>query len=109
MNRQHDLVSDLGSDPAKTSSNKAMALSNGMLLIYDRNVVVTSRIWADFELYRTIAVDSCIDIIIHANGSPHLIAADSLPTESPYQKNKREQSFPFQHICKKKMDVQLHT
>jgi hypothetical protein len=108
-NRQHDLGSDLGADPKKSSFNKAMALADGVLLICDMNVVVTSRIWVDFELYRTIEMDSGMDIIIHANGSPHLIAADSLPNESPYQKNKRELSFPFEHICKKIMDVQLHT
>ena len=107
-NRQHDLGTDLGSDPAQSSFNKAMALANGVLLICDMNVVVTTRIWVDFELYRTVAMDAGLDIVIHANGSPHLIAADSLPNESPYQKNKREQAFPFQHICKKMMEVQLH-
>lgn len=107
-NRQHDLGTDLGNDPSESSFNKTMALSRGVLLVCDMNLVVTSRIWVDFELYRTVAMQCGLDITIHANGSPHLIASRGLPNESPYQKNKREQKFPFQHLCKRMLEVELH-
>jgi len=107
-NRQHSLGTDLGADPAQSSFNKAMLLANGVLLVCDIDVVASSRIWVDFELYRTVAMDAGLDVIIHFNGSPHLIAANLLPNESPYQKNKREQHFPFEHLCKKLLECELH-
>jgi len=107
-NRQHDLGADLGDDPSKSSFNKTMALARGVLLVCDMNLVVASRIWVDFELYRTVAMQSGLDITMHANGSPHLIAASGLPNETPYQKNKREQNFPFALLCKKMLKVELH-
>jgi hypothetical protein len=107
-NRQHDLGADLGNDPSESSFNKTMALADGVLLVVDMNVVVTSRIWVDFELYRTVHMGSGLDAITYANGSPHLIAAGNLPNESPYEKNKREQKFPFEHICSQVLKLELH-
>lgn len=107
-NRQHDLGTDLGSDPSQSSFNRAMMLAKGVLLVCDIGAVVTSRIWVDFELYRTVRTNAGLDVIIHANGSPHLIAAEALPGESPYQKNKREKNFPFEVVCEKLMSVELH-
>lgn len=106
-NRQHDLGTDLGSDPAQSSFNRAMGLAKGVLLVCDMKAVVTSRIWVDFELYRTVRMNAGLDIVIHANGSPHLIAAEPLPNESPYQKNKREKNFPFEAVCNKLLSVKL--
>jgi len=106
-NRQHDLGADLGSDPSQSSFNRAMQLAKGVLLVCDIGVVVTSRIWVDFELYRTVRTNAGIDVIIHANGSPHLIAAEPLPGESPYQKIMREKDFPFEVVCEKLMSVEL--
>jgi hypothetical protein len=106
-NRQHDLGTDLGSDPSQSSFNKAMGLAKGVLLVCDIEAVVTSRIWVDYELYRTVRMDANLDIVIHANGSPHLIAANPLPNESPYQKNKREKNFPFGAVCTKLLSVEL--
>ncbi len=106
-NRQHSLETDLGVDPAKSSFNRAMKEASGVLLVCDMDVVAISRIWVDFELYRTVAMDSGLDVVIHANGKPHLIAAEALPNESPYQKNKREQEFPFERVCNKIMEVEL--
>ncbi len=84
-----------------------MTLSSGVLLVCDMNVVAISRFWVDFELYRTVAMVSGFDMVIHANGKPHLIAAEGLPNESPYQKNKREQVFPFEHVCQKVLEVEF--
>lgn len=106
-NRQHDLGTDLGNDPAQSSFNRAMGLAKGVLLVCDIEAVVTSRIWVDYELYRTVRMNAGLDVVIHANGSPHLIAAEPLPNESPYQKNKREKDFPFEAVCNKLLSVKL--
>jgi hypothetical protein len=84
-----------------------MSLAKGVLLVCDVDAIVTSRIWVDFELYRTVRMNAGLDVVIHANGSPHLIAAEPLPNESPYQKNKREKKFPFGMVCNKLMSVEL--
>jgi len=107
-NRQHDLGTDLGADPGKSSFNRAMKMSQGVLLVIDPNVVVVSRIWVDFELFRTIKSRSIMDVVMYDKGNVHLIAGKAIPSESPYQKNRREQEFPFQDVCKTFTDVELH-
>ena len=107
-NRQHDLGVDLGNDPSQSSFNRAMQVAKGVLLVCDINAIVTSRIWVDFELYRTIVTSSKLDIVIHFNGMPHLIANDPLPNETPYQKNRRESNFPFQKVCRQLLSLELH-
>ena len=44
-NNQHQLAGDVTEDPAATSFNKAMALSEGTLTILDRGGVSYTRIW----------------------------------------------------------------
>jgi len=83
-------------------------MSKGVLLVIDPNVVVTSRIWVDFELFRTIASGSSMDVVMYDRGDVHLIAGKDLPCEAPYQKNRREQKFPFQDVCKQFTRVELH-
>jgi len=100
-NRQHDLGTDLGTDPSKSSFNRAMQMAEGVLLVIDPQVVVTSRIWVDYELFRTITTKNMIDIAVYHKGDVHLIADKSLPNETPYQKNRREMKFPFAEVCEK--------
>jgi hypothetical protein len=106
-NRQHDLGTDLGTDPSKSSFSEAMKLSEGVLLVCDPKVVVTTRIWVDYELFRTIKENSMLDIVIFKKGGVHLMAGKDLPGEAPYQKNRRESKFPFKEICEKFLRVQL--
>lgn len=106
-NRQHDLGTDLGTDPSKSSFSEAMKISKGVLLVCDPNVVVTTRIWVDYELFRTIKENSMLDIVIFKRGSVHLMAGEDLPGEAPYQRNRRESKFPFKEICEKFLKVQL--
>ena len=80
----------------------------GVLLVIDPNVMVTSRIWVCYELFRTIRTASMMDIAIYDNGDVHLIADKDLPSESPYQKNRREQKFPFENICSKFLALELY-
>jgi len=107
-NRQHDLGADLGTDPSKSSFNAAMKMSNGVFLVIDPNVVVTTRIWVDYELYRTITTGSMLDIGVFNKGKVHLIADKDLPHETPYQKNRREAKFPFEEVCEKFLKVELY-
>lgn len=129
-NRQHDLGTDLGTNPDKSSFREAMRLATkGVLLILDPHAVVFSRIWVDFELFKTIQEEeggeededdgddengsnkkktTNLDIVTHHEGGVHLIADEDLPGETAYQKNRRECSFPFQElICSKGLDVKL--
>lgn len=107
-NRQNDLGTDLGTDPSKSSFNLAMKKAEGVFLVIDPNVVVTSRIWVDFELYRTIKTRSMLDVGIYSEGKVHLIADKALPHETPYQKNRREKKFPFKQVCEKFLTLKLH-
>jgi len=68
-NRQHDLGTDLGTDPSKSSFSEAMKLAEGVLLVCDPKLVVTTRIWVDYELFRTIKANDMLDIVIFRNGS----------------------------------------
>ncbi len=108
-NRQHDLGSDLGTDPSKSSFNRAMQLSRGVLLVVDPRVVVTSRIWVDYELFRTIQTKSLLDVAIFNRGVVSLIADEALVNEHPYQRNIRETKFPFEEVCDNFFQLQLHT
>jgi hypothetical protein len=108
-NRQHDLGTDLGTDPDKSSFRRAMNLAKGVLLILDPEAVVFSRIWVDFELFKT--VDSSfrnLDIITRYSGTVHLLSKDPLPDESTYQKIMREMKFPFKTLTKKGITVELY-
>ena len=44
-NRQHDLGTDLGTDPSTSSFTRAMMLAKGVLLVIDPTVTAISRIW----------------------------------------------------------------
>ncbi len=107
-NRQHDLGADLGTDPSKSSFNAAMKMAQGVFLVVDPNVVVTSRIWVDYELYRTIRTNSMLDIGVFNKGKVHLIADKDLLYETPYQKNRREIEFPFEEVCERFLNVELY-
>lgn len=48
-NNQHELGTELGSDPMQSSFLKAMHLSNGVLLILDPSATPFSRVWCCFE------------------------------------------------------------
>ncbi len=108
-NRQHDLGSDLGTDPTKSSFNRAMQLAKGVLLVVDPRVVVTSRIWVDYELFRTIQSKCMLDFAIFNQGIVSLIADEALANEHPYQRNIRENKFPFEEVCDKFFQLQLHS
>ena len=86
----------------------AMKMAEGVFLVIDPNVVVTSRIWVDYELYRTIKSDRMLDIGIYNRGKVHLIADKDLDNETPYQKNRREKLFPFEEVCAKFLNVELY-
>jgi len=107
-NRQHDLGTDLGTDPAQSSFNRAMQKAEGVLLVIDPNVVVTSRIWVDYELYRTISTNNLMDMAAYNKGNVHLIAGKDLPNETAYQKNRREEKFPFAELAKSFLEVELY-
>lgn len=85
-----------------------MKMAEGVFLVIDPNVVVTSRIWVDYELYRTIKSNSMLDIGIYNKGKVHLIADKDLDNETPYQKNRREKLFPFEEVCAKFLNVELY-
>lgn len=107
-NRQHDLGTDLGTDPAQSSFNKAMKISHGTLLIIDSTVTATSRIWVAYELFRTTTSQNPLDICIYNNGGVRLIADSDLPDETPYQRTKREIKFPFEELSTHFLDIRLH-
>ena len=48
-NNQHELGTDLGTDPMESSFLKAMQLSAGVLLVLDLEATAFSRIWCCFE------------------------------------------------------------
>jgi len=107
-NRQHDLGADLGTDPANSSFNRAMQMAHGVLLVIDPGVVVTSRIWVDYELFRTITTKSAIDITTYNKGKVHLISHRDFSFEVPYEKNQRQRRFPFEQVCRKFLKIELH-
>ena len=83
-------------------------MSEGVFLVMDPKVVVTSRIWVDYELFRTIRANAMLDIGIYNRGKVHLIADKDLENETPYQKNRRERKFPFEQVCAKFLNVELY-
>jgi len=106
-NRQHDLGKDLGTNPDKSSFRRAMDVAEGVVLIIDPDSVVYSRIWVDFELFKTMgSKHSSIDMVTHHAGDVHLLASKSFG-EGPYQRNCRELHFPFDTICKKGLTLEL--
>jgi len=108
-NRQHDLGTDLGTDPDQSSFRRAMTLSQGVLLILDPDAVVFSRIWVDFELFKTVNSGARnLDIVTRYAGKVHLLADHALPGEVPYQKVKREAAFPFKTLGKAGLGVELY-
>jgi hypothetical protein len=107
-NRQHDLGADLGKDPAKSSFNRAMGLARGVYLVIDEHVTATSRIWVDYELFRSVESKSSIDIGIYHDGAVRMIADTAIPNETPYQRNRREMKFPFAQVCAMFLTIQLH-
>lgn len=107
-NRQHDLGADLGIDPATSSFTRAMMLAKGVLLVIDPAVTAISRIWVDYEIFRTIKAKADLDVIIYSEGKAHMIAGTAIPNEAPYQKNKREMSFPFKLVWSSFANIALH-
>jgi len=106
-NRQHDLGQDLGENPDESSFRRAMDAADGVVLIIDPKSVVYSRIWVDFELFKTTqSKHSSIDMVTHHEGDVHLLASKSFG-EGPYQRNKREMMFPYKHVCAEALTVAL--
>ena len=54
---------------------------------------VLTRIWVDYEVYRTIVIRG-FDFTTFKDGRAHLLAADKLPDETAFQKTHREVNFP---------------
>ena len=48
-NNQHELGSDIATDPRQTSFYKAMQLSEGVLVVLDKDATPFTRIWCCFE------------------------------------------------------------
>jgi len=82
-NRQHDLGSELVTDPKQTSFYRAMLLSEGLLLVVDSGSgnydpgTVFSRIWVQFEMAMTFEFtetqDFQLDIATTCNSEPFLL------------------------------------
>lgn len=58
----------------------------------------TNYFQVDYEIFRTIKAKADLDVIIYSEGKAHMIAGTAIPNEAPYQKNKREMSFPFKLV-----------
>eukprot|EP00928_Gymnodinium_smaydae_P044490 TRINITY_DN29677_c0_g1_i1.p1 TRINITY_DN29677_c0_g1~~TRINITY_DN29677_c0_g1_i1.p1 ORF type:complete len:1138 (+),score=115.39 TRINITY_DN29677_c0_g1_i1:27-3440(+) len=106
-NRQHDLGTDMASNPEDSSFRRAMNEAVGVLLILDESATPFHRIWCDYELYKTM-LDSnkCLDVINHADGGLHLLADGILPGESMQSKRQREIEFPI-HLIEEGLSSRL--
>lgn len=101
-NRQHDLGSDLGTDPDQSSFRRAMLLAKRVLLVMDPGAVVLSRIWVDFEIFKTVThsnidiASAGFDISTFSDGKPHVLMSKLPADETHFQRNSRESHFPMQ-------------
>jgi hypothetical protein len=66
------------------------------LQISDHCITLFSQV--DYEIFRTIEAKADLDVIIYNDGKAHMIAGTAIPNEVPYQKNRREMSFPFKSV-----------
>lgn len=95
-NRQHDLEQDIAENPEDTSFNIAMDVSCGVLLILDPSSRPFRRIWCVFELQKVLKDKSkLLDIATMHDGNARLLSEGTLPGEEPWQKKRRELSFPM--------------
>lgn len=54
-NNQHNLHTDVASDPANSSFRRALDLSKGMLMVLDSSATPFSRVWCVFEVFTTLS------------------------------------------------------
>jgi len=107
-NRQHDLGTDLGTDPEQSSFHRAMGMAQGVLLIIDPHPNVYSRIWVDYELYTTTIKDRRLDMVAYSKGQATVLADEELENEAPFQRSRREQKFPFEYLSKFALALELY-
>jgi len=95
-NRQHSLEDDICIDPDESSFRRAMALAEGVLLILDKRATPFSRMWCDFELYKTVSdTNKLLDVVTEVEGTARILSEGPTPGEAGWEKKQRELLFPI--------------
>lgn len=97
---QEELDYEVGEDPDTSSFRRAMLLSEGTLLMLDRNATPFERIWCDYELYKVVTDDVLLDIAAVEEGRVRLLTKRPLPHEHLVEKSNRERKFPVTLLAK---------
>lgn len=78
-------------------------------LLYFFFLPITKKMYqVDYELYTMAKNHRDIDMVAFYNGNPQLLASKDLNYETPFQKSHRERNFPFEHVSKHALTVELY-